>query len=296
MRILILGGDGMLGHKLFKYMQTKHDVKVTLHKNLDCYDSLGLFNGTIAYSGLDVRDLDSLAEILSDFKPLAVVNCVGIVKQQAAAQEYIPSIEINALFPHRLANLCEEVNARLLHLSTDCVFSGEKGNYIEEDVSDAHDLYGRTKFLGEVTKNNCITIRTSMIGKELLRKKGLLEWFLSQKGSIKGFKRAIFSGFTTQELSRIIEKIIAEHPEAAGLYHVSSTPISKFELLNRIREGLRLPIKINPDESFKCDRSLDSAKFRMEFNYKPPSWDEMIKELCEEIRIGKVQTDEARPR
>ncbi len=284
MRILILGGDGMLGHQLFKYLMTNHDVKVTLHQNLSFYHKFGLFNDRNAYCKLDVRNLDNLTGVLSDFNPHTVVNCVGIVKQRDAAREYIPSIEINALFPHRLANMCEDVNARLLHLSTDCVFSGEKGNYKEDDVSDAEDLYGRTKYLGEVQKNNCITFRTSMIGKELLRKKGLLEWFLSQKGSIKGFKRAIFSGFTTQELSRIIEKMLVEYPEENGVYHVASEPISKFDLLNLIKEKLQLTISIIPDESFKCDRSLDSTRFRKKFNYVPPSWEEMIEKLSKEIQ------------
>ncbi len=286
MRILILGGDGMLGHQLFKYLRTKHDVNVTLHQNLDCYNKFELFNDTNAYSGLDVRDLDSLAEVLSDFNPHAVVNCVGIVKQQDAAKQYIPSIEINSLLPHRLAALCNEINARFIHLSTDCVFSGRKGNYREDDVSDAEDLYGRTKYLGEVQENNSMTIRTSIIGTELSRKKGLLEWFLSQRGSIKGYKKVIFSGFTTLELSRIIEKILVEHLKVSGIYHVSSDPISKLDLLSLIKQKLQLEINIMVDKSFKCDRSLDSKKFRNEFNYKPPSWDEMIDELCEEICLN----------
>jgi dTDP-4-dehydrorhamnose reductase len=286
MRILILGGDGMLGHQLFKQLRTQHEVKVTLHQNLDFYNKYELFNDTNAYSGLDIRDQEKLAEILSDFHPQAVVNCAGIVKQQDAAKEYIPSIEVNALFPHRLAFSCKNIGARMVHLSTDCVFSGEKGNYKEDDFSDADDLYGRTKFLGEVRDDNCITLRTSMIGKELLRNKSLLEWLLSQKGSIKGFKRAIFSGFTTLELSRIIEKILIEHPKAAGLYHVSSAPISKFDLLSQIKDKLQLAIEIIPDKSFHCDRSLDSAQFRREFNYQPPSWEEMIDELCKDICLN----------
>jgi dTDP-4-dehydrorhamnose reductase len=264
-------------------LRTNHDVKVTLHQNLAFYHKFELFNAANAYSGLDVRDLDSLAELLRDFNPLAIVNCVGIVKQQDAAKQYIPSIEINSLLPHRLAALCNEINARFIHLSTDCVFSGKKGNYKEDDFSDADDLYGRTKYLGEVKDNNSITVRTSMIGTELSRKKGLLEWFLSQKGSIKGFKNTIFSGFTTHELSRIIEKMLVEYPEASGIYHVSSKPISKFNLLNLIKEKLQLPISIIPDESVKCDRSLDSTRFRKDFNYHPPNWETMADELCQEI-------------
>ena len=160
-------------------------------------------------------------------------------------------------------------------------FPGTKGNYREEDPSDAVDLYGKSKYLGEVNEQHCITLRTSMIGRELSRKKSLLEWFLAQKGSIKGFKKAIFSGFTTQELSRIIEIILKQNPTASGIYHVSSKPISKYDLLSLIKDRLQLPIKIIPDESFVCDRSLDSSRFRQEFNYNPPTWEKMVEELCE---------------
>ena len=171
----------------------------------------------------------------------------------------------------------------MIHLSTDCVFSGKKGNYREDDPSDALDLYGKSKYLGEVNEHHCVTLRTSMIGREIYRKKSLLEWFLAQKGSIKGFKKAIFSGFTTKELSRIIEMILTQYPDASGIYHVSSDPISKFDLLSLIKDGLKLPVEIIPDRSFVCDRSLDSSRFRQEFNYNPPTWEEMIKELCKDI-------------
>ena len=171
----------------------------------------------------------------------------------------------------------------MIHLSTDCVFSGASGNYREDDPSDATDLYGKSKYLGEVSEQNCLTLRTSMIGNELFRRKSLLEWFLAQKGSIRGFKKAIFSGFTTLELSRIIEMMIVRFPGASGLYHVSSEPISKYDLLNLIKTKLKLPIKILPDESFFCDRSLDSSKFRDEFDYQPPTWEEMVDELSQDI-------------
>jgi dTDP-4-dehydrorhamnose reductase len=283
MHILILGGDGMLGHQLFKHLKSSHDVRVTLRKDLVAYKRFMLFSKENTYPGIDVRSPGKLAEVLTDFHPDAVVNAIGIVKQLPEASESIPSIEINALFPHRLALLCKDISARMIHLSTDCVFSGEKGNYREDDPSDAIDLYGKSKYLGEVNEQHCITLRTSMIGRELSHKKSLLEWFLAQKGSIKGFKKAIFSGFTTRELSRIIEMILTQHPYASGIYHVSSDPISKFDLLSLIKEGLNLPVEIIPDKSFVCDRSLDYSKFRQEFGYNPPTWEEMIKELCEDI-------------
>ena len=283
MRILILGGDGMLGHQLFKHLSKEHEVKVTLRQNLSAYEKFNLFFPDNTFAGIDVRVTEQLLEVFEEFQPQAIVNAVGIIKQRLSSKESIPSLEINSLFPHRLAILCKGIGARMIHFSTDCVFSGKKGNYREEDPSDAVDLYGKSKYLGEVNEQHCLTFRKSMIGRELSRKKSLMEWFLSQRGSIKGFKKAMFSGFTTQELSRIIETILIQYPTASGIYHVSSDPISKYDLLSLINKRLELPIQIIPDESFECDRSLDSNKFRKEFNYNPPTWEKMVEELCEGI-------------
>ena len=287
MRILILGGDGMLGHQLFKYLKHRHEVRVTLHQPLPAYRPFDLFNAENAYAGLDVVQLERLMEVLAAFHPQVVVNGIGIIKQRADSAESIPSLEINALFPQRLAILCKMIGARLIHVSTDCVFSGKRGNYSEQNVSDAEDLYGRSKYLGEVSDSHCLTFRTSMIGRELLRKRSLLEWFLAQKGTISGFRGAIFTGFTTLELSRIIEKMMVDHPGAAGLYHVSSDPISKYDLLMLVKKKMQLEVEIIPDDSYRCDRSLDSSRFRSEFKYHPPAWDEMIEELSREIKGEK---------
>jgi dTDP-4-dehydrorhamnose reductase len=279
MRILVLGGDGMLGHQLFKSLSSRHDVRVTLRQRLPAYNYLNLFNGENAYGEIDVGSLDGIVAVLGEFHPEAVVNAVGIVKQRSTAKESITSLEINSLFPHRLAGLCKAMGVRMVHMSTDCVFSGKKGAYRESDVSDAEDLYGRTKYLGEVYNSRCVTLRTSIIGRELSRKQGLLEWFLAQSGSIRGFKNAIFSGVTALELSRVIEKVLTEHPERGGLYHVSSDPISKFDLLMLVKKKMGRDIEIIPTEEPRLDRSLDSTKFRKEFNYTPPTWEEMIQEL-----------------
>jgi len=278
-RILILGGDGMLGHQLLKYLHPRHEVKVTLRQDLDAYASFGLFNRENAYDDVDVRSLERLVEVMADFRPAPVINGIGIVKQRPDAKESIPSLEINALLPHRLAVLCKGISARLIHLSTDCVFSGKRGRYLESDPSDAEDLYGKTKFLGEVHEANCLTLRTSIIGRELSRHTSLLDWFLAQTGTVKGFTNAIYTGFTTLEMSRIIEKMLLEFPYAAGVYQVSSDPINKYDLLLLIREKLGLAIEIIPDEVFCCDRSLDSSRFQTDFNYIPRAWSAMIEEL-----------------
>lgn len=281
MRILILGGDGMLGHQLMTYLQPRHDVKVTLRQDIAAYNQYELFNCENSYDGIDVRSFERLVEVMADFRPEAVVNAVGIVKQRPDAKESIPSLEINALLPHRLAVLCKGVGARFIHLSTDCVFSGKKGRYLESDPSDAEDLYGKTKYLGEVHDSNCLTLRTSIIGRELSRHKSLLDWFLAQRGTVKGFTNAIYSGFTTIEMSRIIERMLLVFPDASGVYQVSSEPINKYDLLLLFREKLGHDVEIIADSIFRCDRSLDSARFRREFNYAPPSWPAMIEELIQ---------------
>jgi len=278
MKVLILGGDGMLGHQLLKYLQERHDVRCTLHQDISKYTDYRLFDAKNSYAGVDVMSFERVKEVVCDFKPEIVINCIGIIKQRSTAKESIPSIEINALLPHRLALLCNEVGARLFHLSTDCVFSGKKGNYLESDPPDAEDLYGKTKYLGEVQDNNCLTLRTSIIGPELSRKKSLLEWFLAQEDTIKGFRKAIYSGFTTLEMSRILE-IMFDHPKACGVYQVSSEPINKYDLCFLFKNKFKRPVEILPDDAFICDRSLDSTRFRKEFNYTPPSWEEMVDEL-----------------
>lgn len=284
MRILVLGGDGMLGHKLLEHLRSRHNVRVTLRRGLEDYAACGLFDHRNAYADVDVRSSERLIEVLSDFQPQVVINAVGVVKQRAAAKIAIPSIEINALLPHRLALLTRAIGAKLVHISTDCVFSGRTGGYTESSASDAEDLYGKSKFLGEVSEAGCVTLRTSIIGRELSRKAGLLEWFLAQREPIKGYTNAIYSGLTTQELARVIEHLLVHFPAVQGLYHVSSEPISKYALLVLIRDALGSSLQILADSEFRCDRSLKSDRFRNEFSYTPPSWQAMVDELAQEIK------------
>jgi dTDP-4-dehydrorhamnose reductase len=284
MRILILGGDGMLGHQLLKHFRGTHETRVTLHRRLAEYAHYRLFDAANAFDEIDSRDFEHVKQTVAAFLPEAIINAVGIVKQRAESAESIPSIEINSLFPHRLALLCRERGIRLVHMSTDCVFSGRKGNYNENDTPDAEDLYGRTKLLGEVSEAPCVTLRTSIIGCELARKTGLLEWFLSQRGPVKGYRHAIFSGFTTIEMGRIIERVLTHRPQASGLFHVSTAAISKYDLLGLIKQKLGLATEILPDDNFKCDRSLESARFQRLFGYAPPTWQSMAEELAEHIK------------
>jgi dTDP-4-dehydrorhamnose reductase len=216
-------------------------------------------------------------------RPQVVINCIGIVKQLPAAKDSLQSILVNALFPHRLARLCQAIGARLIHFSTDCVFSGRRGGYVEDDVADADDLYGRTKFLGEVSYDGCLTLRTSMIGRELATSHGLIEWFLSQEGkTIRGYTRAIFSGLSTSALSDVIAHIVAHHPGLQGVYHVGAEPISKFELLSLVKQVYGLNVQIVPDEEVICDRSLNADRFRRVTGFVPPTWPNMIEHIYQD--------------
>ncbi len=284
MRILILGGDGMLGHQLLKSWQGRHAVTVTLRQSLSHYARYNLFNQENSFADVDVRQFSKLARVVEDFRPDAVINSVGIIKQREDAADAVQSIEINALLPHKLAVLCKKIGARLVHLSTDCVFSGSKGLYREDDLPDAGDLYGRSKLLGEIPGSNAITLRSSIIGLELSRKKSLVEWFLAQQGTIRGFHRAIYSGVTTLEMARIIEHLLTQHPDLSGVWQVASQPISKYELLSELLKRLpELNVKIERDDSFVCDRSLDGSHFQQETGYEVPGWPVMLDELARQI-------------
>jgi len=284
MRILVLGGDGMLGHELFRQLRATHDARVTLRQPLSAYAAKGLFERGNAFAGVDARAAGRVEAVLDEFRSEAVVNAIGIVKQRPESEQALASIEVNALLPHRLALACRSAGAKLIHLSTDCVFSGDKGAYREEDRPDPADLYGRSKLLGEVTGEGALTLRTSMIGLGLYRKTSLVDWFLAQKGRVQGYRRAIFSGLTTREIARVIGLLIEKHPQASGLYHLSAAPITKYDLLVKLRERLRAQVEIAPVDEPRIDRSLDSTRFRRVFGYQPPSWDEMLDELANDIK------------
>jgi dTDP-4-dehydrorhamnose reductase len=229
---------------------------------------------------VDAGDLPSVERALETASPDVVINCIGIIKQLPEAQDPILSQTVNAQFPHHLERLCHPAGVRLLHFSTDCVFSGRKGNYAEEDVPDASDLYGRSKFEGEVKGQGSLTLRTSMIGRELRSRSGLVEWFLHNRGGrVRGFTRAIFSGFSTLMLSRMVADVVERHPQLSGVYHVSSSPINKYDLLVLLRDAYGVRVNIEPVEEPVIDRSLDSRRFREATGLVAPSWPEMVNEM-----------------
>lgn len=285
MKLLILGGDGMLGHQLLESLASRHAVRATLRGPASDYTNSNRFNRQRDLFGVQATDESQLRQILHDIQPDALINCIGVVKQRDTAASARISIEVNALFPHVLYQQCQSVGTRLIHLSTDCVFSGRRGDYRESDFADANDLYGRTKFLGEIGGEGALTLRTSIIGLEVKNFASLIEWYLAQRGEIRGFTNAIYSGFTTLEMARIIERVLIHAPTLSGVYQVASEPISKHALLTRLTELLgRKDVQITPDPSFRCDRSLDGEAFCRATGYSAPHWQEMLKELAEQIR------------
>lgn len=275
-RILVLGATGMLGNAVLRVFAGSPGFDAWGSARSAAPEGAAPVLRERVVTGIDVEDDAALARLFGELRPAAVVNCVGLVKQLAAANDPLAAITINALLPHRLARLCEGHSARLVHISTDCVFSGERGNYAESDPADAQDLYGRSKLLGEVDYPAAITLRTSIIGHELSSAHGLVGWFLAQSGKVRGFTRAIFSGLPTVELARIIRDHVLPRPGLRGLYHVSAAPIAKYELLRLVAARYGKEIEIVPDDRLVIDRSLDSSRFRAATGFQPAAWPELV--------------------
>lgn len=293
-RILILGGTGMLGHALLRYLfeKTEHEVFATA-RNID--EIHKYFPPELAArfckNSINVDNFSSVIQALETIKPDILINCIGIIKQLPIAKDVLKIITVNAQLPHRIAEVSHDFGARMIHISTDCVFNGKKGMYTEDDIPSAEDLYGRAKLLGEVNYPHCITLRTSIIGHELKGKYGLIEWFLAQKGTVQGYTKAIYSGFPTVELARIISDYVLPNKDLSGVYHVSSDPISKFDLLGIVAGKYGKKINIEPYEDFVQNRSLQSGLFQRLTGYNPPSWLELIDLMHDDYVEHKEQYD-----
>ena len=277
MRVLVLGASGMLGNAMMRVLGEGAGLEV--HGTLRSEGGRRFFAPDMAarlHAGVDVEQHDSLLAVFNRVRPQVVINCVGLVKQLAEANDPLLAVPINTLLPHRLARLCELAGARLVHVSTDCVFSGAAGNYKESDRADADDLYGRSKHLGEVNYPHAVTLRTSIIGHELQSTHGLIDWFLAQGAQCRGYTRAIFSGLPTAVLAAVVRDAVLPRPDLCGVYHVAAAPIAKFDLLKLVANVYGKAIEIIPDDRLVIDRSLDATRFREATGFVAPPWPEMI--------------------
>lgn len=279
-KILVLGAGGMLGNAMLRVLSKSitNEVVGVVRNTHSAAKIAPIFDGRII-SHFNADDFDSLVHLVETERPADIVNCIGLIKQRAEAEDPLVTLPINSLFPHRLARIAALANARVIHFSTDCVFSGKAGGYLESDYADAYDLYGRSKLLGELHESHCFTVRTSIIGHELDSSRSLIGWFLSQSGSTKGFRRAVFSGLPTVELAKIVRDYILPSPQLSGLWHVSADPINKYELLKLVADVYKKDIDIVADDDFVIDRSLNSDRFRKVTGYNPPNWKQLIQSM-----------------
>lgn len=280
-RMIVLGANGMLGSAITRFfaLDANYQVYGTIRGGASKTALERLAPAAKIVAGVDVNVADVLMRLFAGIRPDLVINCVGIIKQLAESEDPLQAIPINSLLPHRLAFLAQASGARFVHMSTDCVFSGAKGGYLEDDMPDADDLYGRSKLIGEVNYPNSITLRTSIIGHELAGSRSLIDWFLSQNEPIYGYRRAIFSGLPTVEIARIIHDFIIPNKNLCGLYHVSADPISKFDLLELVSDVYKKKILIRPDDDCKINRSLNSDRFRIATGFQPELWPELIRRM-----------------
>jgi len=278
---MVLGVTGMLGNAMFRVLSANPDLITygTARRDGGRWHFPENLAGQII-TGVEVENHDSLIRAFAAVRPDAVVNCVGLVKQLADADDPLLAVPINTLLPHRLAALCQATGARLIHISTDCVFSGAKGNYLESDLPDAYDVYGRSKLLGEVDHPHSITLRTSIIGHELTGCRSLVGWFLAQESRVHGFTRAIFSGLPTVELASVVSRLVLTRPDLRGLYHVAAEPISKFDLLQIVAKVYGKRIEIVPSDQLAIDRSLNAKRFQQATGYFPPEWPVLVQRMC----------------
>lgn len=265
-KILILGSSGMAGHVIFTYLK-EH----TSHEVLGTTNQTQFGNSTIK---LDISNKDQVENLINDVKPDIIINCIGSLIRESKSRPDV-TIYCNAYFPHFLKKCASDVNAKLIHISTDCVFSGKTGGYTEKSVKEATDVYGLSKSLGEIDDEHHLTIRTSIIGPEVKQNgEGLFHWFMAQCGPINGFKSNFWSGITTLELAKFILWEI-EHPQVGLLNLTNGEPISKFDLLNKINQIYRRNVQINSDRDYACDKSFKSIRY---IDFKVSSYDSMLEE------------------
>ncbi|MFF0719995.1 dTDP-4-dehydrorhamnose reductase family protein [Micromonospora sp. NPDC003816] len=293
-RVLVVGVTGMLGHALLRELSEDPDLDVHgLARRVD--DDAGWFPAHLRdriTTGVDATGFAEVRRFLDLLRPDVVINCVGVIKQRLDVQEAVPTVTLNALLPHLLADACADLGARLVHVSTDCVFSGRRGGYAEDDLPDPPDLYGRSKLLGEATGPSALTLRTSIVGHELATHRSLVDWFLAQRGQVRGFTRAVYTGVTTVEFARLLRTVVLPREDLTGLYHVAADPITKHDLLRLVADVYGWPGELVPDDGFVCDRSMRADALAGATGYRPPDWPEMVRAMhAARTRWTEASTD-----
>ena len=280
MKVLVMGANGMIGSAMLTVLSNYNELQVsgTVRDNASSEFFTTEIRKNLHYCE-DLVSLDVLTKIIKEIHPHVVVNCAGVTKHKEISSTPSRVIAINSLMPHLLADVCDLVGARLIHVSTDCVFSGRKGGYLETDPPDACDLYGKSKALGEVVYPNCLTLRTSTIGHEFDTQYGLLEWFLSQNDFCKGYSKAIFSGLPSVIFADIVCNIILLHPKISGLIHVAAAPINKHKLLSLIADVYEKKINIEVDNKLVIDRSLNGELLFNKIGYRAPEWSVLVRTM-----------------
>jgi len=287
MRVIILGTSGLIGHKLLQELSTDLEVFGTLHYSKKHYGDISLFSGPNIIENIDASNFELLKGVLLAINPDVILNCIGITKRKINTNNIIETLNINSVFPHKLADWAKINQKRVLHFSTDCVFDGRVGNYTEVSITTAEDIYGKSKALGEINYNHCLTIRSSFIGQELFDKTELLDWFLTQNGKqIKGFKNTLYSGVSTIFMANVVKKIIMNFPNLSGLYQLApDKPISKYDLLLIAKETFNIDVEIIPDYENVHRPTLDASKLKRKINLTVPSWETMMRELASNKEI-----------
>ena len=284
MKVCVLGAGGLLGHMLIRVLSESNDVfGITREKPKISLPLAKFLPQEKWIGGVDASVPHSIEKIFETDQFDIAINCIGLIKQRDSIVSDIEMMVINGEFPHHLAQIANNHDTQVIHISTDCVFSGIKGSYLESDTPDPVDVYGKSKLLGELNDSDNLTLRTSHIGRELTVKKSFVEWLVSQRGGhVNGYSHAIYSGLTTQALARTISKLLLGNSHLSGLFHVSSQPISKLEIINKLNELLDLQLTVTPDASVQINRSLNSEKFQNATSISPQTWDEMLSDLCQD--------------
>jgi len=283
MRILILGIDGMIGHKIAQSLSQDYEVIGSTRKDVN-HQKIGLNNCLLYKKDFIIDDQNVFFNKIS---PDVIINCIGITTRRGISRNMSNTDFINSRFPHKISEWVSIKNRRLIHFSTDCVFSGKKGDYLDDDKPDANDIYGMSKAKGEIDNNSSLTLRCSMIGREIYNHTELFEWLYSMKNKdIEGYANVIYSGVTTFWMGDVIKKILKNNISLSGIYNISSEPISKYHLLLKLSDAFKLNVNVSANLNIKSNKVLNSKKFAEITGIIPPNWDDLIpyfKNDCEKF-------------